>query len=225
MRREVVPAMSVDDEGPITPRAPPDPRVEMSDTTNGYGHVAHGEPEPDYDAMSPEHLLKLATVCARQAANSALSADAKASEALRAVDGVRLELTAVGTRLASDIGDIARAVGAKRTYSGQVHVSIPPSVSIRTSPSKTGSQIVVDPDELRRFERMFADKEAEERGAREALEEQRQEYERQEQARARAAAEARTVAEERRKNITIMISIAGTLLTAFSVAVGYLAHH
>jgi hypothetical protein len=196
-------------------------------TTETNGTVPHRDKraedsEPPYDAMSPEHLLKLATVCARNAANSAMSADIKASQSLRATDDLKIdvrdlkadvgdlraELKAASTHLASDVGDIARALGAKRTYSsGQVVLSLPPA-SLKTSPSPTGSHIQVDPEDLRKYERLFAEQNAREQGAREAL------------ARLQAEKDAADVRQEklsenRWKKITILI-------TAFSVASGSL---
>jgi hypothetical protein len=88
----------------------------MTTETNGHrGHDPREErpPEvaPDYDAMSPDNLLKLATEMARQSANSAFSADAKASDALRRIESVRVEVRGEVRQVGERIDRLTIAMG------------------------------------------------------------------------------------------------------------------
>ena len=84
--------------------------------------------------------------------------------------GISLAAHGIASRIESRMEDVARAVGAVPAKTR----SIPPpplteKLEIKLSPSPTGSHWVMDHEELARVQEKIREKEAEERGAKEAL--------------------------------------------------------
>jgi hypothetical protein len=84
--------------------------------------------------------------------------------------GISLAAHGIAARIESRMEDVARAVGAVPAKTR----SIPPppvteKLEVRVSPSPTGSHWVMDHEELARVTGKIREKEAEERGAKEAL--------------------------------------------------------
>ena len=161
-----------------------------SETSNGNGHSHDHRAERDPRESLGERLERVQLEQSEHLGNLARDGamNRQSIDRLTAnVEVIRHEQqrqgetqTAQSSRLdslAADVRGIAKAVGAKRTYSGELRVSVPPSepMHVRASPSPTGSHFRIDPEEIERLSRAFAEKEAEERGAREALEEARRE--------------------------------------------------
>ncbi len=98
----------------------------------------------------------------------------KMEEKVDTVHGIALASHGLLSRLALRVEEIGSAVRAPRTFSSGSFpaVSVPvPSMplEIRTQASKTGAHQLIENEEIARLKAMFAEKEAEERGAKEAL--------------------------------------------------------
>lgn len=96
----------------------------------------------------------------------------KLGERVDTVHGIAIASHGLISKLALRVEEIALAVKAPRTYSsGSFPAVTAPALplEIRTKASKTGSHYLIDNDELDRLKAKFAEKEAEERGAKEAL--------------------------------------------------------
>ena len=101
------------------------------------------------------------------------------------VHGIALSAHGMMARMERRIEEIGFAVRAKRTFPSGSYpaVSVPSQpLTIRTrGPSQTGSHFLIDTDELDRLKAKFAEKEAEERGAKEALQMKEEEDQRREE--------------------------------------------
>ena len=179
--------------GPETPRRPLLPSV--SSEPNGNGHDNRSDDDSKHRPRGP---LQIAADCAMEAKEAALQASGWAGEALgaanaakRASDQAVVELAGLRADVAGlrrDVSEVARALGAKRSFSGTLAipspVSTPQALQIRTSPSPTGEHQRIAESEIERLAAQFDDvnrrlqdaelratvAEAEERGAREAVE-------------------------------------------------------
>jgi hypothetical protein len=151
---------------------------------------------------------------------------------LDGVHGVALASHGLVSRLALRVEDIALRVGAKRTFSsgsfaaansngaaaggpvsgagaaGPVTVSEP--LEIRTTQTKTGRHMIIDSDELDRLRTRFAEKDAEERGAKEALAQYRLDEQYRE-----------SLAESKRKRVAFWVLLATAICSAAAWALGH----
>lgn len=152
---------------------------------------------PRYEEERPFHKpsspIEIAANCAFEAKAAALETSAMAGEmlgkafllesahrdtekALREladkVSDLRTEMRARFDGLSSELAAIAKAVGVKRTYSGSVHLSLPPPappLEIKGRPTLTGEHTIVETSEIERIIRETREREAEERGAKDAV--------------------------------------------------------
>ena len=136
------------------------------------------------------------------------------------------DLRAMVEEQGADVKGIARAIGVKRTYSGQI--LIPPMsertiepLSIRTTSSDTGSHTIVPDQELDRLKKEWntlqtelANERERKRGAEELLAQQEAEREAAEKA-----------AKTRRDKIKFAVYIGGTLGAGAAVTLGWLLGH
>lgn len=183
--------MTKKDDAPVYPLAPGDLARAYADIATGYHSRLPGI-EERLDELHGNFL----------AAHSVASAALRQSREL----SLRLE-------------DVAVAVKAKRSFSsGQMAaVSIPPPsppIEIRAKRSPTGSQWVVDAEELEKLKAKIAEKEAEERGAKEAL----------------AQKEAQEVLDNARRKevrdrVLFAVAILAPLATALAYALGHFTWH
>jgi len=179
-------------------------RIALASATveeNGNGHDVRAEVD-DRPFVPPRNPLEIAANCAYEAKAAALQMSGMSGEffreaatakrmgesAIEAVGALRSDMTGQMSAVRGELSTIARAVGAKRTYSGSLHLSLPPSAPM--PPTKvdvvrqTGEHMVVAQGEIDRLvndqndlkarvlaaEQRAAISEAEERGAREYAE-------------------------------------------------------
>ena len=206
----------------VTPTRPRMPSV-TSESSNGNGHDARAEKggttlRESLGERIDRVQLEQAGYIGSLAQDAALAR--VAHEKLEAnVDVIRHEqqrqgevLSSQSSRLdalAADVRGIAKATGAKRSISsGEVRLSLPPvePIQIKTSPSPTGTHFRIDAEELERLSRVIAEREAEERGAREALAEARAEADRIE-----------AQAKGRRERMHLVIACIGTVIAIASL--------
>jgi hypothetical protein len=132
--------------------------------------------------------------------------------------GVALASHGLISQLRLRVEEIALTVRAKRTMSSgsmaAVSVPVPPSapetLDIRTSATKTGRHMIVDVDELDRIKAKFAEKDAMERGAKEALAQVQLEE-----------AHREAVAESNRRRIGFYVLVATAVCSAAAWALGH----
>ncbi len=143
---------------------------------------------------------------------------ARLAARLDEVHGVALASHGLVSRLAIRVEEIALRVGAKRTYSsgtmaavtGPTSVPSPETLEIRTTTTKTGRHMIIDADELERLRTRFAEKDAEERGAKEALAQLRLEEEHRE-----------SLADSQRKRVAFWVLCATAVCSAAAWALGH----
>ena len=144
------------------------------------------------------------------------------------VHGVALASHGLVSRLTIRVEEIALRVGAKRSLSsgsfaayrggvtgaandqGPSSIPSPQSLEIRTTTTKTGRHMIIDADELDRLKAKFAEKDAEERGAKEALAQLRLEEGHRE-----------SLAESRRKTVAFWLLLATAVCSAGAWALGH----
>ena len=165
------------------------------------------------------------TASALRADVGLVSGEMKVMREIQASQGAAMD------RMSVDIAGIAKSLGVTRTFSGALHLSLPPNLagpaSIRTKPSDTGHNIVVDPIEVQRIERMFAKqdesiqalkKERDDERLAKAAVEKHLELQKESEAEAEARREAK------RRPWALGISLAGLVLTVLGGLIGHFIH-
>jgi hypothetical protein len=167
-----------------------------------------------------------ASKSAERAAKAALDATEHLHGKMDTMITDHRDLRAMVEEQGTDVKGIARAIGVKRTYSGQI--LIPPMsertiepLSIRTTSSDTGSHTIVPDQELDRLKKEWntlqtelANERERKRGAEELLAQQEAEREAAEKA-----------AKTRRDKIKFAVYIGGTLGAGAAVTLGWLLGH
>ncbi len=237
-----------DRESPITARAPAVHLVAaIEESAHAAGRDRRSDPLPPHAVSTPIQIAANSAIAAQKAA---LEAAGMAGEMLGRcsllesshkllVAEVRLTNERIGgidariDHIAEDITGIARAVGARRTYSGQVALSLPPRGVMRAAPTDTGHNLTVPREEVERFERMFAEhaeaveqlerkldenekrldeERAKKRGAEEELERQRS-----------AEAKAEEKRDAKRKTAGLALTLAGLIIALASAGITHLS--
>ena len=137
------------------------------------------------------------------------------------VYGIALASHGLLSQLRLRVEEVAMAVRAKRTLSSGAMAAVnaltsapPPSapqtLDIRTTQTKTGRHMIIDSDELERLKAQFAEKDAMERGAREALAQLKLEE-----------AHRESLADSARKRVAYWVLLATAVCSAGAWALGH----
>jgi hypothetical protein len=123
---------------------------------------------------------------------------------MRAVSPVAGGAGAANANGLGGVGGVAMAVN------GPTSVPAPESLEIRTTSTKTGRHMIIDADELERLKSKWAEKDAEERGAKAALEQHRLDE-----------AYRETLAESQRRRWGFYLLVAGAVCSVAAWAIGH----
>lgn len=231
-----------DRDSPLTPRTPTVHLVAaVEEHGNGNVRDRRSDPLPPHPMSTPIQIAANAAIAAQKAA---LEAAGMAGEMIGRCSLLETahkvlagEVRGTNERLetlAEDVRGIAKAVGARRTFSGEVKLSLPPKGCVmRAAPTETGHNLVVDRDEVARFERMFAEQaEAVEDLERKLdenerkLDEERAKKQGAEEQLARQRAEEREAEEKRerkRRPLALAATLAGLIIALASAGITHLS--
>lgn len=233
--------------GPVTPRAPRDLREE-------YERPFHTPKSPAEISANAAVEALAASVEASGWAGQAMEAAARSEKATERNTGEIIGLKMAVETLTEDVAKIARAIGAKRTWSSDgiqipsvrpapaVPPAPPPPIRIETSRSQTGEHQVLAPGELERIQREWGEvreqladsnerariAEAEARGAAAYAEKLEAEKAKKEEVDAKTALVEKERLEKRSKRLEILrtaLVIAITIVSAVGGAVTWAVSH
>ena len=144
------------------------------------------------------------------------------------VHGITLASHGLISSLTMRVEDIASKVGATRTTSPSAFplaYSPPEPLEIHTVSSKTGSHQLIEHEELERLRVKWMEKEAEERGAKQALADLQTQQAFAEQQRAANEASDLARSKDRREKLTLALTILVAVFTLAGWAFGHITAH